>query len=228
MFSIICPTMWRGEGLKPLIEFAETSPYIGEVLVINNASDVTPAWFEPKAYRKIRTYDPGCNIYVNPSWNLGVILAVSDKICLMNDDIEFDFSVFEFMNDKLGADVGPAGPIFPISLIDGPVRLETDSDLRWKHLIDLPGSTALGWGTLIFLNRKNWFPIPEQLKIFCGDSWIQDQSWAHGKAPRTLHNFNIKGKLGTTSERPEFNSIKMADESARELLNTIWPHPHGN
>jgi hypothetical protein len=219
--------MWLGMGLMDVLLESETNPFIGEVLVINNAPAVTPKCFTERRWSKVKTISFGRNIYVNPAWNIGVQDSKYDQLCIMNDDIRFDLKVFEFMSDKLDPSFGPAGPAYPNGPVDGSIRISIDPIIRWTQLL---GTAAEGWGTMMFMNKANWLPIPQQLKIFSGDDWIYDNAWVTNKFPRTINNFHItsqNGRLGTTSQRPEFSSIKDADKSARSLLNNIWP-THGN
>lgn len=222
MFSILCPTMWRGLGLEKVITEVETNPLLGEILVINNAPDKTPDWFKNKKPNpKIKVANFGHNIYVNPAWNLGVKHSNFDHICIMNDDIEFDSSIFAFMSDKITPDLGPVGSAYENWGNSLSISISEDSYDSWSSR---GGSSPIGWGVFFFVHKANWIDIPEQLKIWKGDDWIYDHAWCQKRIPRTIDNFKLtyqNNKMGTTSQNLEFNRIKRSDREARDNLS--WP-----
>jgi len=71
MISVVIPTMWK---FRPFLQFLEDmldSPAVGEVIIINNDAVKTPV-DHVLSNPKVRMYDFGKNIYVNPAWNFGV------------------------------------------------------------------------------------------------------------------------------------------------------------
>ena len=87
-FSVIIPTMQRSPMLWPFVEQLCSTNDVDEVLIINNA----PARLT-FVNRKVRVLDQPENLYVNPSWNLGVSIARSKYICIANDDLAFDMQL---------------------------------------------------------------------------------------------------------------------------------------
>jgi hypothetical protein len=65
-----------------------------------------------------------------------------------------------------------------------------------------------GWGCLLFLKKKNWIHIPDNLKIACGDDFLLDNicvgAWQ-------LTGFPIQTEMSTTSGRTEFLEIQAND-----------------
>lgn len=93
MISVIVPTMWR---YKPFYQFLEdmlSSPYVGEVFIIDNNPDEKP---DLKIFNhpNITMHTFGKNVYVNPAWNYAVPRAKYDRICLYGDDLIFDLKLF--------------------------------------------------------------------------------------------------------------------------------------
>jgi len=194
MYTVIIPTMWRGEHFRKMLPFVHGHPLVGEIILINNAGGVTPDWFRSQVWSKIEEIDLGTNIFVNPAWELGISRSNHDNICLMSDDVGFDHKVFDFLHNKLAPQFGCIGPDASsiMGAVNGPMAQIT---------IDKPG---YGYGTLLFLNKQNFTCIPRELKIFYGDNWIFNTHVRAGKKPRSILNLNITTKLETTSGSKEF------------------------
>jgi hypothetical protein len=76
MISVIMPTMWKPEGVLERIKLIEEQPSVGEIIVIDNSNDDDKAnELLYTEFCKVTYMNNGENIYVNPSWNLGVKLA---------------------------------------------------------------------------------------------------------------------------------------------------------
>ena len=203
MYSIIVPTIWRGDEIRLMLPYIDKHPLIGEIIIINNAVNNTPDWFLNSTYTKVRTFDMSQNTYVNPAWNIGVRNATYDKICLLSDDVFFDPQVFEVLNDKLSPNDGCAGPaMLPPHNISAGIEVQN----RTPNL-----NMTNGYGILLFFNKQNYVPIPKPLKIYFGDVWIYMQSIIQNKEPRMLHNFNIRTVLGTSSTTDTFNKVASDD-----------------
>jgi len=68
-------------------------PLIGEIIVIDNAPNKTDQ--EIFKLEKVRYFAQTKNLYVNPSWNLGVELSNFNILCLYSDDVYFDSKCIE-------------------------------------------------------------------------------------------------------------------------------------
>lgn len=75
-FSVIIPTLQRSPRLTPLIDTYVGHPDVAEVVVVNNA--LRPFHY---AHDKVRVLNLDQNIFVNPSWNLGVQESRHDLYC---------------------------------------------------------------------------------------------------------------------------------------------------
>jgi hypothetical protein len=226
MFSIILPTMWRDNAtLSIMLPHVHQHPLVSEILVINNDQRKVPHWFSQGTWSKVKIFTPSNNIYVNPAWNMGIKNAQQDQVCLMSDDVSFDVGVFDFLDDKLSAADSCVGPKYYkdcSGFKSGDMGLEPTTLRRPT----LAGSVWLGYGSLLFLNRANFVPIPDDLKIFFGDDWILDTHKQMGKWPRKLVKFRITtNKVGTTSYAKEFEAVKEADKAAHDayLSRGTWP-----
>ena len=185
MLTVVVPTMWR---YRPFVSFLNNLcklEVIDEIIVINNDRDRTP-WQDLRTTDKVRWVDQGCNLFVNPSWNLGVEMAQNPNVCIINDDVIVDFKLFilmdEFMtHNKLNiglAGIHPGDPNFnQLPFTDGAIDL-----VGWRD--EWSSSTAgmrFGLGTLFFVRKENWIPIPEEMKLYYGDDWAFETTKHNGK-----------------------------------------------
>ena len=82
MLSVIIPTVQKKlEVLKTLVGILEQDSSVSEIFIINNKPDI-PLNLSGS---KLKIYTPEENLYVNPSWNLGVSKIQNDIFVLMND-----------------------------------------------------------------------------------------------------------------------------------------------
>lgn len=188
--SVIMPTMWKSERTEALLNNLNSSSYVDEIIIIDNNRKKCP---DLSDLSKVLYLPQDENIYVNPAWNLGVSISKNDHVCLINDDINMDTNRFFEACFKYGKPaIGMHSSCWgyeksPISLLKG-------------H------SLGRGWGCCIFLEKKYWVDIPEQMKIWRGDVWII-------KKYPSVHSMIIKAgtEMETTSGRPEMTEIKKND-----------------
>jgi hypothetical protein len=182
-YSVIIPTLWYSRKIYRQIEIYDNSTFIDEILIIDN---------DPKQRRdihssKIRFIPQKENIYVNPAWNLGVKEAKNDWVIIANDDInvcrlsELLVAAENTNYDLIGADIE---------------RCKLDSDITFKE----HGSEEerpWGWGCLLIVNKNSYIPIPETLKIWCGD----DLRFNTTKNKASFGGVRIDTVMGETVDR---------------------------
>ena len=165
MLSVITPTMWQFEPFCDFLKYVVLQECVGEVIIINNAQDKTPdhpVLSDPK----VRMINCNENMYVNPSWNLGADLAVFQNLCFLSDDVIVDLRAFykadEFM-DKT-ENVGMLYICPGLEEQDQPKvttgEIEIESDIV---------TNRYGYGAFFFVKKNDWYPIPEQFKVWFGD-----------------------------------------------------------
>src|SRR5574343_47874 len=101
MVSVIIPTLMRISRIyQTLIELSKCS-HVGEIILIDNTTNTIPIKLD-----KLTHICEGINTYVNPAWNKGVKLAKYDKLCILNDDVWFDWDklgeISEFISEEIG------------------------------------------------------------------------------------------------------------------------------
>lgn len=201
-FSVVIPTLQRAAELNELVDRCALSPFVREVLVINNARPPL-SWMHPN----VHVLQQDANIYVNPAWNLGVQLAEAKYLALLNDDILFDVdALFSIVRRYLRLPfVGVVGPNascfnreFAGNVVARPIR----------------GRRPHGYGVAMFMRRNNYQVVPDSLKIFYGDDWQLNSRRIH----LALWDFPIATDMSVTSGEPIFNPVRDADTEAAKRL----------
>lgn len=203
-FSVIMPTLQRVPATTALIDDLTASPLVGEILVINNA--VAPL---PYSSPKLRELRQATNIFVNPAWNLGAREATHQNLCFVNDDIRFDISLFPVVQKFLRIPVGIIAPhehsfTGELSALDRP-------EARRRTRFTPVYRRTDGFGTLMFMRRKAFVPIPDPLKVWFGDDFLFHQQ-RHRNV--VFSGVPIHTRMGATSRSAEFTSIGLEETAA--------------
>lgn len=83
MISVIIPTLQKAQDiLIKLINSLDCDKSVSEIIVIDNSLK----GLEHNS-KKLKVIIPSENLFVNPSWNLGVKEAKNELVALLNDDI---------------------------------------------------------------------------------------------------------------------------------------------
>ena len=120
---------------------------------------------------------PVSNIYVNPAWNYGMKRVRNEKVCILNDDLIFDFRVFNRVDELLEKDTTGA-----IGMAPGDHPTLTGQPPVTSGIIDIKpheGEHLWGFGMLMFVKKSHWVPIPSDIKMYYGDNWIFDTNNFH-------------------------------------------------
>jgi len=192
LYSVIVPTMWK--TAKTFAGFAKSlcaHPLVGELIIINNQSELTP---EGLNNPKIRMIDPGRNIYVNPAWNLGVKTSRYDRLCIVNDDVIFDLTVLERLKDRLTPESGVFGLCPGVADFNQPPVINGNIDI-----IPWSGQHTYGFGCLMFIHKKSWREIPAGLEIYYGDNFIFDLQLHEKKTNYLITNMLFKSQFAATT-----------------------------
>lgn len=198
-YSIIIPTLWKSKRINKLLFDLIKCEFVDEIILIDNGGKFFE-YFE--ALDKVKLVQPDENMYVNPSWNLGVKLAKNNSIALVNDDINFNPNIFGIIDSKVLDGVGIIG------MGEGNYKEPIDEE-RGPYLdIWQPGINDWGWGCMILLKKQNWLEIPNEIKIWYGDNIIKDVN----PAPKAcLRNFRIETEMSTTSDEKQWDEVKKKD-----------------
>ena len=103
--SAIIPTLWRAkEFTDHLVNVLVEDESVGEIIIIDNA----PADFFYDN-EKVITFWSIENMYVNPSWNLGIKESSYDKFIIFNDDIIIPYNFVSQLEHLFSEDKGLVG-----------------------------------------------------------------------------------------------------------------------
>ena len=147
MISVIIPTLLKVNRLYQTIQELSLSNEVGEIIIINNTQDEVD-FNNPKI---VQIFE-GKNTYINPAWNKGAKLAKFDKLCIMNDDIWFDWKYLKYISQYITEDIGLIGmsnfnyqnPIYPFQINPIQPNLKTNR-----------GHRPTGYACCFFIHKNN-------------------------------------------------------------------------
>jgi len=198
MFSVVIPTLWKSPRIHKLLSDLIECNNVGEIILIDNSSEFFNHY---ESLDKVTLIQPPENLYVNPSWNLGVKLAKNDCIALLNDDINFNSVIFEILNEDILKQAGIIG------MGQGNYELKDIQNEPYLQPWE-PGINDGGWGCFIIFHKTHWIDIPHEIKIWYGDNFIKDVN----PSPKSiLRNFPIESEMSTTSDEKIWDEVKNQD-----------------
>ena len=205
--SAIIPTLWRAkEFTDHLVNVLVEDESVGEIIIIDNA----PADFFYDN-EKVITFWSIENMYVNPSWNLGIKESSYDKFIIFNDDIIIPYNFVSQLEHLLTEDKGLVG-------IDSRGVIQVDS-FSSENITFLDREIALksivnrnwGFGIAFGGHHKSYHKIPENIRIWYGDDYLVQMNNEQGKVNYVIDDVPIFTRMSTTSDAEEFNEIKNVD-----------------
>lgn len=160
MITYVIPTLWKDKNIFATIEeFKKISDENSRLIIINNTPNLGITISDDD---RINIVNMGYNSFVNPAWNLGVEMATTEYVCLLNDDININLKgLHEIISSEKPEFVG-------FSHLN---REELDNDtylVKWDNVNKRP----FGFGQFMLFKKDNWHKIPEDMKIFHGDDVI--------------------------------------------------------
>ena len=160
-WSVIIPTLWIPKSFPLLITELLNADNVLEIIIVSNATIPHKLKNTIKNSEKLTVLHQQRNIYVNPAWNIGVKQAQSRYIALCNDDILFRMRDLHHLNSHDLAHT-----------IIGCSRKSFSKDTCFSEHLECGHYIGQGWGCLLLFEKTNYPPIPESLKIWCGDEWL--------------------------------------------------------
>jgi hypothetical protein len=148
------------------------------------------------------------NVYVNPAWNIGASKASQEFLVFLNDDVWCNPSINTVFNaHKLHEDKdGLFGLSTSCFQNKNPREVNEFEDII---IVDNEGR-GTGWGCFFFIKREQWVPIPDELKIWCGDDFITHNAISKQRKIYSIKNVYVT-PWSTTERAPEFSEIKQND-----------------
>lgn len=174
MLTLVVPTLWKFPPFLDFVEDVLKVPTVGEVIIVDNDPTHRPehaVLYDPRV-----TLKDDENLYVNRAWNWGVAHSKHEQICIINDDMVVDLKLFFKVGRFVTPDFGLTGlcpghtAVKQEPLTSGTIRFRP-----WNR------DHTLGFGSLFFVHRDNWIPIPHELQIYYGDNWAFDTQLILGR-----------------------------------------------
>jgi len=211
-WTVVVPTLWKSKYIHEQIKEYIWCRNIHEIILIDNSNEYFK--YHKKIYNKINLIQPKENLFVNPSWNLGVEKSNTENIIIANDDILWDTSYLNQIKDDYFNDIdiigqSPENYNLKISLSEIKEINKTDINLQ-KNIKKRPPA----WGCLLFTKKTRWKNIPETLKIWYGDDWLINIS---SLKPAKIENMVIGGEINA-SEVSEFSKVRDDDRTTYNKL----------
>jgi len=208
MFSVIIPTMWRIKEFISDLSELDSCENVGEIILINNNIEMTLSSFSVQNYSKVIEIKPRKNMYINPSWNLGVRCAKYDKIMIKNDDTFFDyFRSLNAVKTELDIDDSIIGTYLQHD--NNIIRSTSEQNICFTEI----AKRDIGFGCCMFFNKKSYIPINEKVLIWYGDDFITESYTKRGLKIKTIRGININGYVSATVDHvPELITLKYKDE----------------
>jgi len=168
-FSIIIPTMWKSPLIYKMLKLYIECSVVEEIIIINNggipvyASNESDIIVSPK----IRVFHVTNNIYVNAAWNLGAKYA-QHTIILANDDIDISFNHLYALLFNISVRYSN------YDLIGASINNLSNQRTSISKYDKSNGFPRKSFGC--FMVCRKYIPIPEEMKILCGDNWLFDHA----------------------------------------------------
>jgi len=179
MLSILIPVHNALEYLKEcLASIEKNTKGEYEIIILNDKSDEeTTHFLQDYVYGfsgRIQLFHNDEQQWVNFNWNAGVELANGEHIVIINSDIRVPPNWNEHLIEVLTDDVMISCP-FEYVMQEGKLCAFTIKPFMPPHMIK---------GNCFMFRAKDkgkMFPIPSQIKHWCGDNYIADQCLRHKK-----------------------------------------------
>lgn len=202
MFTVIIPTLWiKPKITEKLLNIYINSIYINEIIVISN--DICPLKINND---KVILLEQSKNLYVNPSWNLGVLKSSNENLIISNDDILIPDNLLNYLNSLNLLNYGIIG-INKESYVETKNIDNFENFSYDEHEIILSDQINYGFGVFMVLHKSKYCAIPENIKIYCGDNFL----FYKNKNNATIKT-KIKTEMSSTSGLLKFNSFKRSDK----------------
>lgn len=217
MISVIVPTMWK---FAPFADFAEQLlkiDLVGELIIINNDNKNTPDHPFLKN-PKVKVFDFGRNIFVNPAWNLGAKVAKHDILCILNDDLIFDLRLFYKIVDFIKPEIGLIG--LSSGKIDQGQTPLTTGEIGFERF---HGQSCVGFGELMFVNKQNWKEIPQGLNVGFGEVFLFESCSLNGIPVYFIVNMLHYHRGSTTVASVPREEAVARHEQERLIYESIRP-----
>lgn len=202
MISVIIPTLWKPKGFIDRLIQISNNKLVGEIILIDNDPQDIDISYIPK----LNHIKEPQNTFVLPAWNKGVSLAKYDKLLIVNDDVETDWSIIDLVYPHITEDkgiIGSGGKCW-----DNPVG---------EFRLEIYNALISCYACLFFIHKNSYISIPKEFKIHYGDNWLFNKIRQSDKFNYAIEGWVMGGESEQTSGLKEFDEIKKMDNIVYEL-----------
>lgn len=214
--SVIIPTLQKNiQLLTNLLTTLEEDESVDEIIVIDNSLKGLEYHSE-----KLQIIIPKTNIYVNPSWNIGVKKAKNNIVAILNDDITITNNFCSQIVKILSPQMGCAGACYK--------DLKETKNIEYKIISGTPTLVPINlithhWGVAIFCYKSSYFEIPNDMKVFRGDDWLFYQNKLIGRQNYYITGQKIFHYGSLSSKSKSIKSIGQKDrKNYRKYMGKKW------
>jgi len=196
-YTVIIPTMYfHNSEMGIMLDRYEDCPHIEQVLIINNTNDKSVYFKHPKVF----VLTVGHNIFVNPAWRAGALLARTKGLVLVNDDIimKGDLNkLFELVSNiqLKNKVIGPSMDCYRQKrLYEGDIVIEKNTFPKMNY----------GFGVFMFIQKNTFLSveIPKEIKVWYGDMILFKKLAAY-----TFKGVEVVTEFGGTSSKINLKGI---------------------
>lgn len=228
-FSVIIPTLQSGNPdiLNYLLNILNADSSVGEIILIDNSLK----GYDTSKFFKVNVIIPKKNLFVNPSWNLGISLAKYDYFAILNDDLIIPKNLCEKIMEKFKKEypglTGLSNEINNISLppLDFQKNDSTIETITFEIL--KRRSDTIYWGSAIFGKKQDYYKIPLKLKIWCGDEYLFFMNKKNDKNCYQMLVNEIYHVHSTTSNMKVWRKVKKEDVYNYKKIDKSFKIPDG-
>lgn len=215
MISVVIPTLQKNKKVfYKLLDTLNSDNFVGEIIVIDNS-------LKGLDYNnsKLRIITPQENLYVNPSWNLGVKESKYEIVALLNDDIAIPDNFCSNVSNQMNPSMGIVGmhSLDCAALMDD-IKNPPNTNL----ILEKTKYMDSGFGTAMFFYKQNYYHIPEEIKIVYGDVWLVYNTRKNGYPTYRISNQIIYHLGSLSSSEKNFNPICANDAKIYKRLTIKW------
>lgn len=211
MIDLIIPTMWKFKLFPHFLKNYINYKNIKKIIIIDNCYTNKPN--DLIESEKIQYCKQSTNIFVGPSWNIGVERSESDLICILNDDI---FLKEDLLNFVLEQDFSK------IDIIGSNIN-SNNNNLLEKISVDkkIPlGSQFYNFGTCMFMRREKYSRIPSLYKCWFTDDYLVHQHeniYRISFSSEENHKYGSSNTVNSTNKKIE-SRIQLDCINAKKYL----------
>lgn len=219
MIQIVIPTMCLcpKEIFSYTLKQIDLSKHVDKVIIVDNTID-KKFRKEYQVGEKFEVIEEGKNIYVNPAWNLGLEKVTSDNYMILNDDI----AVHKYIFDKLDNIMNTMNDVGLCTVRTTENMTLKDYEEKMNEICEnnppnefnskmLNPQNIQGW--LMVGRKKDWTPIPKELRIWYGDNLIYSRCKKSGKRILNLSSCFVNHITSST--------VSKSPSEVRKKINAI-------